>query len=243
MNASTFSSTTASPASAARQPLSRNALIALVVVALHVGFIWVLQSGQLMHTAELLVPAEVLSQFVEPPTPKLEPAPPVPPTPTAQKKTVTKAPVQPLQPLQPQALPLAIAASTPSLDAPTDIITPLLSPAPAPVAAATDAPVASPPAPATFQLPSSSADYLQNPKPPYPPLSARLGETGKVVYKVWIGPDGKAQRAELVSSSGFPRLDKAAYETVMRWRYVPGKRNGVPETMPFNVPISWELRN
>jgi protein TonB len=29
----------------------------------------------------------------------------------------------------------------------------------------------------------------------------------------------------------------------MRWRYVPGKRNGVPETMPVNVPISWELRN
>ena len=93
------------------------------------------------------------------------------------------------------------------------------------------------------QQPSSNADYLQNPKPTYPSLSARLGETGRTVYKVWIGVDGKPQRAELVSSSGFARLDKAAYDTVMAWRYVPGMRNGVAETMAVNVPIHWELRN
>jgi protein TonB len=236
MNASTFSSTTASPASAARQPLSRNALIALVVVALHVVFIWVLQNGLLMHSTELVVPAEILSQFIDTPAPRVEPAPPVPPTPAVQKKTASKAPAQRLQP---QARHLAIADTTPSLDAPTGVVTPPL--APDPVA---EAPAAAAPADqVVMQLPSSNAGYLQNPTPPYPPLSARLGETGRVVYQVWIGPDGKAQRAELVSSSGFPRLDKAAYETVMRWRYVPGKRNGVPETMPFNVPISWELRN
>jgi periplasmic protein TonB len=28
---------------------------------------------------------------------------------------------------------------------------------------------------------------------------------------------------------------------VLRWRYVPGKRNGVPEGMWFNVPISFVL--
>ena len=99
------------------------------------------------------------------------------------------------------------------------------------------------PAAPVVQLPSSDADYLQNPKPPYPPLSERLGEQGKVVYKVMIGVDGKPQSATLVTSSGFPRLDKAAYDTVMRWRYVPGKRNGVPEAMAFNVPINWELKN
>lgn len=239
MNATTFSSAAASPANAARQPLSRNALIALVVVALHVGFIWVLQNGLLMHTAELLVPAEILSQFIDPPAPRVEPAPPIPPTPTVQKKMVAKATVQRLQP---QAQHLAIADPTPSLDAPTGVITLPLAPAPDPVAEAPAA-AAAPDDRVVMQLPSSNAGYLQNPTPPYPPLSARLGETGRVVYKVWIGPDGKAQRAELVSSSGFSRLDKAAYETVMRWRYVPGKRNGVPETMPFNVPISWELHH
>lgn len=99
------------------------------------------------------------------------------------------------------------------------------------------------PAPAPVQLPSTQADYLQNPKPPYPPLSLRLGESGRTVHRVWIGPDGRPQKAELVRSSGYPRLDKASHDAVMSWRYVPGKRGGVPELMAFDVPISWELPN
>lgn len=214
-----------------RQPLSRNAVIALVVVGLHVGFIWALQSGLLMRAAEIVIPAEILTQFVDPPAPKVEPVPPTPPTPTVQKKAVAKAPDKPA----PQ--PLAIPDPTPSPNAPTGVVTPPLPPAPVAVAPA------APPAPPVVQLPSSDADYLQNPKPRYPTRSIHLEEQGKVVYKVWIGVDGKAQRAELVTSSGFSRLDKAAYDAVMSWRYVPGKRNGVPETMPFNVPINWTLKD
>jgi protein TonB len=207
--------------------LSRNAVIALVVVALHVGFIWALQSGLLMRAAEIIVPAEILTQFVDPPAPKVEPVPPVPPTPPVQKKPVAKAPVQPA----PQ--PLAITDPTPSPNAPTGVVTPPLPPAPVAVA-----PVAPP---AAVQLPSSDADYLQNPKPPYPPISKRLGEQGKVIVRVLIGADGLPQKSEIRQSSGFDRLDQAAATTVMRWRYVPGKRGGVPEAMWFNVPINFVL--
>jgi protein TonB len=91
------------------------------------------------------------------------------------------------------------------------------------------------------QLPSSDADYLQNPKPPYPPISKRLGEQGKVIVRVLIGADGQPQKSEIRQSSGFDRLDQAAVTTVMRWRYVPGKRGGVPEAMWFNVPINFVL--
>ena len=56
-----------------------------------------------------------------------------------------------------------------------------------------------------------------------------------------IGVDGNAQQAELRQSSGFDRLDQAALETVRKWRYVPGKRGGVPEAMWFNVPIIFVL--
>ncbi len=229
MTATAFSSAPRPPAP--RQPLSRNAVIALVVVGLHVGFIWALQSGLLMRAAEVIVPAEILVQFVDPPAPKVEPVPPAPPTLPVQKKPVAKAPVQPA----PQ--PLAITDPTPSPNAPTGVVTPPLPPAPVAVAPA------APPAPPAVQLPSSDADYLQNPKPPYPILSKRMNEQGKAVHRVWIGIDGKPQRAELVTSSGFPRLDKAAYDAVMSWRYVPGKRNGVPETMPFLVPIDWTLKD
>lgn len=227
MNATAFSSAPRPPAP--RQPLSRNAVIALAVVGLHVGFIWALQSGLLMRAAEIVVPAEVLAQFIDPPAPKVEPVPPTPPTPTVQKKAVAKAPVQPA----PQ--PLAITDPTPSPNAPTGVVTPPLPPAPVAVA-----PVA-PPAPAAVQLPSSDADYLQNPKPAYPPISKRLGEQGKVTLRVLIGVDGRAKKVEIRRSSGFDRLDQSATNAAMSWRYVPGKRGGVPEEMWSDVPINFVL--
>ena len=214
-----------------RMAISRNAAIALVVVLLHVGFIWALQSGLLMRVAEVVVPVELLSQFIEPPAPKVNT--PAPPPPEPIKKPLTKTITAPT----PQ--PLAIADPTPSPNAPTGVTTP--QPALAPIAAPVAAAPAAPPAPSAVQLPSSDADYLQNPKPPYPPISRRLNEQGKTTVRVLIGLDGQPQRAEIAKSSGFSRLDDAAITTVMRWRFVPGKRGGVAEAMWFNVPINWVL--
>jgi protein TonB len=45
----------------------------------------------------------------------------------------------------------------------------------------------------------------------------------------------------VAESSGYDRLDQAAVSTVLKWRYVPGKRGGVPEAMWFNVPINFVL--
>jgi protein TonB len=114
-------------------------------------------------------------------------------------------------------------------------------PAPAsPAAQVTAAPVAVAPAP-HIDLPTTDAAYLHNPKPAYPTLSRRLGEQGKVVVRVLIGVDGTAQQAELKTSSGFDRLDQAGLAAARQWRYVPGKRNGVPEAMWTNVPINFVL--
>ncbi len=220
-------------------------MIALAVVALHVGLIWALQSGLLLRTAQLIVPVEVLAQLIELPEPKPDPAPPAPPAPparpvtpapTVQKKSVPKPAVRP------QAQPLAMADPTPSPDAPAGslIPAPAATPAPVAVAEAPAAPAAAP-APPAVQLPSSNADYLQNPKPAYPPLSKRLGEQGKVIVRVLIGADGTPRKAEIRQSSGFDRLDQAALNTVLKWRYVPGKRAGVAEEMWFNVPINFVL--
>jgi protein TonB len=211
--------------------LSRNLAIGLGVLVLHVGLLWTLQNGLLIRAAQVLVPAEVMSELLTTPAPQLKRAAP-PPVVTATPRQVKPAPPVPV----PVPVP-ALAMTSPSPQAAQASVIAAAAPAvPAQTAVA-------PAVAQAVQLPSSSADYLQNPKPPYPPLSERLGETGRTVYKVWIGVDGKPQRAELVSSSGFPRLDKAAYNTVMGWHYVPGKRGGVAELMAFNVPIHWELRN
>ena len=197
-----------------------------------------------MRAVELVVPVVVLSQFIEPPAPKtpppppspLLPAPPLPPTPQA-KKAIAKAPAVAAP------VPRAINDPTPAMNAPTGSVAPqpALSPIATPVAAAADAQPAAPAAAPVVQLPSSDADYFQNPKPAYPPISRRLNEQGKTTVRVLIGADGQPQRAEIGKSSGFSRLDEAAVATVMRWRYVPGKRGGVAEAMWFNVPINWVL--
>lgn len=72
-------------------------------------------------------------------------------------------------------------------------------------------------------------------------MSKRLGEQGKTVLRVLIGVDGLPKRANILTSSGYERLDEAARMAVLNWRFVPGKRNGVVEQMEFNVPINWVL--
>jgi periplasmic protein TonB len=232
-------------------PLSRNALIALAVVLLHVGLLVLLQSGLLMRATDLLVPVEVLARLVEPPVvaaPATVVEPPRPvakaPPPPVVKSAVPRAEASPEKPQPAPRAPMApqpLAVTEPSApalipNAPTALPA---SPQPAPLVAA--APAA--PAPPAIQLPSSDADYLQNPEPRYPENSKRLNEQGTSTIRVLIGADGQPQRAEMGQSSGFDRLDRAALATVMRWRYVPGKRNGVPEAMWFSVPIVWKLTN
>jgi protein TonB len=61
--------------------LSRNALIAGGVILFHAAALWALQSGLLRRAAEVVIPVEILSQFVEPPKPAEPPPPPPPPPP------------------------------------------------------------------------------------------------------------------------------------------------------------------
>lgn len=221
-------------------PSRRNLAIAGGVVLLHVAALWALQTGLLRRAVEVIVPVQMLSEMITPPAPKPEPpAPqPQPKAPEPPKPVVQRKPVPP----PPAPRPVAIPDPAPAPSAPTGVVEPQ-PPAPpisAPVAAA-PAPVAPPPAAAAVELPSTNADYLQNPKPVYPPASKRLGEQGKVIVRVLIAADGTAQDAEVRQSSGYERLDRAAVETVRKWRYVPGKRAGVPEAMWFNVPINFVL--
>ncbi len=220
--------------------LSRNVIVALSVLAFHALALWMLQTGLLRRAVELIVPAQVLAEFIEPPRPKEDPPPPPPLPPQPQQRVPTVAPAPQL---------VAIADPTPSPNAPVGVIEPPqpLPPITAPVAPAPPAPIVPPapppalPAPPRVELPSSDADYLQNPKPPYPPVSKRLNEQGSVTMRVLIGADGLPQKAEIRKSSGFDRLDQSAATTVMKWRYVPGKRAGVAEAMWFNVPINFVL--
>lgn len=224
-----------------RAPWRRNAAVAGGVVLFHVAALWALQTGLLRRAVEVVVPVQILSEIITPPAPKVEP----PPAPPVKPPEPVREPVVPRKRAAPPPPPKPVAAPQlpPAPAAPTGEVEPQPAPPPAPVpepVAVAPAPPAPPP-PAKVELPSSSADYLQNPKPVYPPVSKRLGEQGKVIVRVLIGVDGTALDAEVKTSSGYDRLDRAALETVRKWRYVPGKRAGVPEAMWFNVPIHYVL--
>ncbi|MDO8742849.1 MAG: energy transducer TonB [Polaromonas sp.] len=207
-----------------RIPVNRNIVIATGVIVFHVAALWALQNGLSRRTVEVIVPVALLSRTMI--------SPPISPPPRAAPihQPTPKRPAR-----RPTPRPSAVADPTPAPNAPTAVLEPQ---APAPPGAA---PGAAAPAPPDAEQPASNADYLQNPKPAYPPISRRLGEQGKVVVRVLIGTDGAAQNAEIRQSSGFERLDQAALRTALKWRYVPGKRNGAPEAMWFNVPINFVL--
>jgi periplasmic protein TonB len=221
----------------------RPVVIASAVALLHVGGLAALQSGLLVRAYELVVPVEMISQIIEPPKPiDLKPPPPAPkPPPPPEPVKVNKA-----VSLPPAPQPLAIAEPTAALNAPAPpaplppISAPVaVAPSPAPVSAPSPPPA--PTAPPKIELPRSDADHLSNPVPPYPPVSKRLGEEGTAVIRIYVGADGLPQRTELRTSSGFERLDAVALAAVMKWRFKPGSRNGVPEAMWVTQPIPFVL--
>jgi protein TonB len=224
--------------------------ILTAVVLIHVGGLWALQSGLLRRSLEIITPAEVLIDVSPASAEAAPPAPVSPPVPTPANRVTT---TQAQQPTAPQSVvaasPLASVAPTAAPSEPS-----ALAPAAATAATSTgalSASAGSPPAASTgtaaprapaLELPSSDADYLNNPRPAYPPLSKRLREEGKVVIRTLIGVDGTAQQAQIKQSSGFERLDQAALATALKWRYAPGKRSGVAEAMWFDVPFNWVLQ-
>jgi protein TonB len=231
----------------------RNAMLAVVVVAAHAATLWAMQRTFAQpQPAPDIVPAEVIATLVAPPAP--EPAPPAPLAPLAPQ----------LQPHQPQPRPQPSKPVVKKTIAPKAAADPAPAPAPltpqavrndepqqaAPTApsvppAAAPPPLPAPAAPAAapaMELPSSDAAYLNNPPPSYPATSRRLGEQGKVFLRVYINAQGEPEQIDIKQSSGYDRLDEAARQTVRRWKFAPGKRNGVPEAMWHIVPIDFVLK-
>ena len=162
----------------------------------------------------------------QPPKPVVKPLPP-PPVLAAQRTAPTPNP----QPI--------VEAETPK---PLPEPVPEVLPPPAPVAVEAPKSASSTPSPPPT-LPHP-ADYLANPKPSYPSLSRRLGEEGTVRLNILVNPDGSVARLELAKSSGYPRLDQSAMNTVQSsWKFEPARQGGKPVAAWVIVPIQFTLRS
>ncbi|WP_372659903.1 energy transducer TonB [Hydrogenophaga sp.] len=234
-------------APAAPAPNRTRLLIVLLVLGLHALGLWAMQNGLMRAVAEQVIPVQVMTAYIEPaqvlptPAPAPTPAPPPPPQPvkTTPKPAVKPAPLPVPVATQPSERAPVVPVETAPVAAPAaETASP---PKEASVQASSTTAAAASATVARVELPSSSAAYLNNPPPPYPPLSIRLNEQGKVIVKVFIDTSGTATQASIDRSSGYDRLDQTALQTALRWRYVPGKRGGVPEAMWFKVPVAFVL--
>ncbi|WP_082708898.1 energy transducer TonB [Thiobacillus denitrificans] len=172
---------------------------------------------------------------VEEPQPQPKPEPkPQPPKPVVKPLPTPVLAAKPTPAPIPQPV-IEAPEPTPAPEPVPDVLPP-----PTPVAEAPKPAPPLPPAPS----PPRPADYLNNPKPPYPALSKRLGEEGTVRLNILVNLDGSVARLELARSSGYPRLDRSAMETVQSsWKFEPARQGGRPVAAWVIVPIQFTLRS
>jgi protein TonB len=204
----------------------------LVVLALHGGLLYALWSARVIPPPTEAVTLFV--NFIHPPAPRPEVVPP--PAPPKPVKRDAPRPVKPPH--------VHLAAQAP-VTSPAEPVEPL----PAPVAIEAPPPPeppAPPPAPPKPVGPVTLASELavtctERTPPPYPPLSRRLGETGKVVLRVDLDETGRVSAAQVISSSGFNRLDAAALTAVKSWRCAPAQRDGQAVRSVATQPFKFTL--
>lgn len=186
-------------------------------------------------------PRPLMVSLIEPKAEELQPQPKPEPKPQPPKPAVK--PLQPPPLLAAKPTPAPIPQPVIEVPEPTPQPEPIPEVLPPTAPAAVGAPKSAPPAPPPPTLPRP-ADYLNNPKPPYPALSKRLGEEGTVRLNILVNPDGSVARLEVATSSGYPRLDQSAMNTVQSsWKFEPARQGGKPVAAWVIVPIQFTLRS
>ncbi|NQU40081.1 MAG: energy transducer TonB [Lentisphaerae bacterium] len=208
-----------------RRPLELSAALILAVV-LHVAV--VAGAARLIRTVPLMPQFEFGESSVNL-TLVATPALPRPPRP------------EPL-PEQEEPLPLFEPESVllPLLDAPMDEVVEDRAPPPEP-----EPLVESPPESSEWSgaaedqgVDSSALDY-SGVRPIYPRAAVFRGEEGVVNLSVSVNSHGRAVAVDVIASSGFSSLDRAAVEAVWRSLFTgPDGRPGAGETV---VPIRFQL--
>lgn len=218
------------PARTRRRPLAsattarrQAAVVAVVVVALHAVALYAVTRSPATTRPQVSLPLTVsFATTAEPMRATPKPAPP-------KSSSPRSTPPRPV----PTPMPRTVSApvSNPSTTA---------APA-APPPSETASPQEEP-APPSVSAPRFDAAYLNNPAPAYPALSRRLSEEGRVLLRVYVGPDGRAREVHLQASSGYARLDHAAQDAVARWQFVPARRGAESVGAWVLVPISFSLK-
>jgi protein TonB len=222
---------------ALNEKLSRKALLPVLFAHLLI-FAALISAKPIKPSIEAAIKPMLVSLVNNPaPEPEIVPLLPTPPQPepvikkqkpkpVVKELTPEPQPVMAEQPAIPESAPVTpqpqqVAEKTPEAPMPAEL------------------PVAEP----KIEPPRFGAAYLENPPPAYPAQSRRLGEEGRVLLRVLVSEKGNAETVEIEAGSSFERLDRAALETVKKWRFIPAKRNNQPISAYVIVPIKFSLES
>lgn len=202
-------------------PFQRSGLLG-IVVALHLGILMLIIAAKAVAPQIMAMPLVV--DLLQAPEDQKEPE--AKPQPLARQQIQRPKPVP--TPKTPVPVLETTSSTLPATAAPATVIA---DSKPAPAAPASE----------TVSQARFDADYLRNPAPPYPALSKRMGEEGKVILRVSVNPQGSADSVEIKTASGSPRLDESARKTVQNWKFIPARRNEMPVQSWVLVPIIFKL--
>jgi len=245
---------------------TRNGQLSAVLISLIVHFgVFFAVSQSLQTPAPLPLSTNTMSvQFIQAAVLPMVPAPTQPSqqAPAAEKRSVATPQHQPPAAIkastaQPTARVPEAAASNAALPATTANLAAAHPVKPQAVSAPEDSlskqvqgkPVAAqaavvimpaPAEPMTLQM-DLAVNCPHRPAPLYPKSARRLRESGMVMLKVWLSAKGEVERAQIVQSSGYSRLDQAAQATVNRWRCNSPTRNGEPVAAVALQPFYFNL--
>lgn len=79
--------------------------------------------------------------------------------------------------------------------------------------------------------------------PVYPRRALQLQQEGTVILHILVDQAGKAVEVKIVESSGFPLLDKAAFEAVSKWSFNPSTQEGIVIKSWVEVPVSFSIKS
>lgn len=168
-------------------------------------------------------------------------APPVMARATPRQPEAVRPTPAPLQPSRPAVVAGAVPARQQSVPAAT---APATATVPA-AAAVTEGSVAAPPRGVPTATPAGEmrkARLISAPRPAYPPLSRELNEAGVVLLRLTVDEQGAVSNVQLLRSSGFRRLDKAAMAVVWQWRFLPQLEAGKAVVADIEQPVRFDLQ-
>ncbi|MDD4932471.1 MAG: energy transducer TonB [Methylacidiphilaceae bacterium] len=153
----------------------------------------------------------------EPPAPEPPPQDPTPPPPPPPEEMALPTPeVKPAPPTPPVAKPRPMARKSSAAPGPAGV--------------------------PSKGVQMAVPDYLRNPPPAYPASAKAAGHQGRVIVRVHVSADGRAESVDLLHSSGYGELDQAALGAVRHWRFRPARMGPIAVPINADVPVNFVLK-